>query len=457
MRKIRLKKWREYAKPEETDRLHPAYRKYFYYARRRVFNTRSLFVALFGMSLFLSLSHRAGTVLSVSLAIFATYLYLRARSLAEHLKARRIAPTRAVEREQVEVRFDVVNEGSLKALDVVLIDRFAGSTTGRVAFLIDEPLAAGTVYKGEYKMACDGGMGVFKFGPMELVVGDGLGLFEFTVEIESRDELEVFPRLEQIPQLPLRGAQQSFFYGLYDLPMRGASVNFIGIRDYVRGDPLRYISWRLSVRNGKLLVKEFEKIANTSITLLLNMDARDHMGRKSESTWEYAKDTALAIVSQQMSNGNSLQLFSQRKHVEMGQGEAHAHLIARTVFDLAPEAAEGAHQLVERTQAMVARGSTVIFIGPLYGSDADQLVQSLLKLTLRQVAVYCVLIEPSGFVIGKVQGEMKAMLDTSILKSGATLQRFLKRAELAGISCCVIEGGKPLGNSMLGAQGQVRS
>ncbi|MBI3543479.1 MAG: DUF58 domain-containing protein [Deltaproteobacteria bacterium] len=449
MRVVRAKSWREYVKPESRAGIHPAYRSYLYYSRRRAINKISVLAALVALCLLLGLSARVGVVLGVSLALFLGYLYLRARRLAEGLHLRRRVPAKAVEHDEIEIGFELVNRSGFAVRDVVVVDGFAGSKAGRELVWVDEPVAARSVFAGSYRRKCDAGMGVFGFEPMTAIVSDPLGVFELIVTEDVPGRIEVYPKLEPIPQLELRGSRESFLYGIYDLPTRGASVNFMGIREYVRGDSLRHVAWRLSARNGKLLVKEFEKIANTEITVLLNMDGRDHVGRKSESTWEYAKDAALAVVTQQMANGNSLQLVSNDRRVRFGRGEAHANLIARVIFDVMPVNDRSDRSLVERSLELVPAASTVVFIGPLLHTDPEALLRSLLKLRLEGVDVVCLLIHPASFAAGKVEGELKFMVESTAWKNESSIRRLLLRMRQAGIDAFLLENGKPIATSLL--------
>ncbi len=452
MQTVRARKWRELVRAADGDQVHPAYRRYAYYARRRYFNKLSFLAATIALSLLIGIYDRVGNVLAAALLLFTGYLYLRARSLAEGIHIRRLPPVKALEGEKIAVEFEVENRSAFAAADLILLDHFDGAQSGREIAWLDETLRPASSMRGSYEKTCDAGMGVFGFGELTVVVSDPLGVFEFLITSDVKQSVEVYPRLEPIPQLPLHGSRESFHYGLYDLPTRGTSVNFAGIRDYLRGDPLRFIAWRLSVRNGRLLVKEFEKIANTEISVLLNMDARDHMGRKSESTWEYAKDAALALVTQQMANGNALQFFSNTHHVEMGRGEAHTNLIARVIFKQMPAPDPHPKNLIDRYFHLLPAASTVLYVGPVYGSNPETLLRSFLKLKYEGLDVVCVLVHPTSFVEGKVHGELKLFVDSNAWRADAAIEKFALRLVRAGITTYLLENHKPLGSSMLAAR-----
>ena len=452
MRTVRARKWQERVRASESDQVHPAYRGYTYYARRRYFNKVSFFAASVALSLLLGLYARVGNVLALALVLFTGYLYLRARALAEGIYVRRKPPAKAVQGQKIEIGFEIENRSAFAVADLIFIDQFNGALAGREVAWVDETIRPHSSLLSLYSKTCDAGMGVFGFGELTVVVSDPLGVFEFLISCDDQQSVEVYPKLARIPQLPMRGSRESFHYGLYDLPTRGASVNFAGIRDYSRGDPLRFIAWRLSVRNGRLLVKEFEKIANTEISIILNMDSRDHMGRKSESTWEYAKDAALALLTQQMTNGNAMQFFSNARYVETGRGEAHTNLIARVIFNLMPAADPNLKNLVDRYRELIAPASTVLYIGPLYGSDAEALFRSFLMLKYRGIDVICMLVHPTSFVEGKVHGDMKIFVDSNAWRADAAIEKFALRLARAGITTYLLANHKPIGASMLAAR-----
>ncbi len=57
----------------------------------------------------------------------------------------------------------------------------------------------------------------------------------------------------------LRGDEQSNLVGF--------DSDILSIRDYIPGDPLRYISWKSTAKTGKLKTKEFASLENRSITI----------------------------------------------------------------------------------------------------------------------------------------------------------------------------------------------
>jgi uncharacterized protein (DUF58 family) len=292
-------------------------------------------------------------------------------------------------------------------------------------------------------------MGVFTYGPMTALVSDPLGIFQFLVIENEEKATHVFPRVTPLPNLPVRGSKESFNFGLYDVASRGLSSNFIGVRDFEKGDSLRYISWKLSLKARKLLVKEFEKSVNAEITLILDMAAESHMGWKSESTWEYAKDIALSIVSRELANGNQLQLVSNGRHIPTGTGEQHNFELIRAVFNLVPVSDPTRADIVERASTMMRRGTTALYIGPVFRPEFKRTEEALARLKADGMDVVAILLDAGSFVRGKLHGTMKAAVEVKITQGREILQGTVTRLATMGVVTYLISNGCDIGREML--------
>ncbi|MFN8219480.1 MAG: DUF58 domain-containing protein [Fimbriimonadales bacterium] len=67
---------------------------------------------------------------------------------------------------------------------------------------------------------------------------------------------------------------------------RGAGIEPRGIREYVAGDPLRFVHWRSSARAGQLLVKEFETGSHASVAFFVQRSRGSDVGEGVETTLE---------------------------------------------------------------------------------------------------------------------------------------------------------------------------
>lgn len=87
---------------------------------------------------------------------------------------------------------------------------------------------------------------------------DPLGLCRGFVRVRVPQTLLVLPRRYRLPPLALPGHEKYQQGGVAQASHVGQSEEFVALRDYRRGDPLRHIHWRSWARVGRPVVREFE-------------------------------------------------------------------------------------------------------------------------------------------------------------------------------------------------------
>ncbi len=97
-------------------------------------------------------------------------------------------------------------------------------------------------------------------------------------------------------ELIARTVVEGFLHGLHRSPYVGFSVEFASHREYVPGDDLRHLNWKLYARNDKLYVKQYD--AETNLDCHLVVDVSTSMETKSAgvSKRRYATMLAAAVA-----------------------------------------------------------------------------------------------------------------------------------------------------------------
>jgi uncharacterized protein (DUF58 family) len=93
-----------------------------------------------------------------------------------------------------------------------------------------------------------------------------------------------------------RMAVEGFVGGLHKSPYHGVSVEFAEHREYVPGDDIRYVDWKVWSKTDKLYLKQFEQETNLIAYLLL--DTSESMGYASGdniSKLQYAQLIAASL------------------------------------------------------------------------------------------------------------------------------------------------------------------
>jgi uncharacterized protein (DUF58 family) len=101
--------------------------------------------------------------------------------------------------------------------------------------------------------------GAYRFGPVDLQISRDAGWWRRQVRLQHPGEVAVFPNIVAIKriQLSLRRGLRAMA-GLRRARPPGASTAFAGLRDYVRGDDFRRVSWTATARRDRPVVVEVE-------------------------------------------------------------------------------------------------------------------------------------------------------------------------------------------------------
>ena len=112
-------------------------------------------------------------------------------------------------------------------------------------------------------------IGTYTAGLEHIVVHDFLGLFSATVENERRRQVNVTPKLQTIDDIRFSAdAMQETTKAAKSHV--ADSMDYSHVREYVPGDPLKTIHWKLSARSDHYLTRLYEVYTNPGVAVLLD-------------------------------------------------------------------------------------------------------------------------------------------------------------------------------------------
>jgi uncharacterized protein (DUF58 family) len=100
--------------------------------------------------------------------------------------------------------------------------------------------------------------GVIQFTGVTVTRPDPFGLWNACVSIPLSQSLTVLPKRYPLPPFRLPGIRRHHAGGIALTSSVGDSDEFISMRDYRPGDPLRRIHWKSWAKTGKPVVKEYQ-------------------------------------------------------------------------------------------------------------------------------------------------------------------------------------------------------
>jgi uncharacterized protein (DUF58 family) len=97
-------------------------------------------------------------------------------------------------------------------------------------------------------------------------------------------------------ELKARTIVEGFLSGLHRSPFKGFSVEFAEYRQYMPGDDLSTIDWKVFARSDRYYVKKFEEETNLDAHLLLDVSGSMGYGSTAMTKFEYAACLAASLA-----------------------------------------------------------------------------------------------------------------------------------------------------------------
>ena len=184
--------------------------------------------------------------------------------------------------------------------------------------------------------------------------------------------------------------------GMHRSPVRGISTEFSAYRQYVAGDEIRHIDWKLYGRTNRYHVKLFDAETNFVSNLLLDASSSMTFGSGNITKLEYAKymaaSLAYLIVDQRDSAGVGVFDGQLQKYIEPKSTLGILADISRELEAVEPQPRTAiADILHEFAGRMTRRGMVMVFSDLL--DNTDEFIKGINHLRFRghNVVVFHVL------------------------------------------------------------------
>src|SRR5687767_6577296 len=96
-------------------------------------------------------------------------------------------------------------------------------------------------------------------------------------------------------ELKARTIVEGFLSGLHRSPIKGFSVEFAEYRQYIAGDDLATIDWKVYARSDRHYVKKFEEETNLDCHLMLDLSGSMGYGSRGITKFEYGACLAASL------------------------------------------------------------------------------------------------------------------------------------------------------------------
>jgi uncharacterized protein (DUF58 family) len=179
--------------------------------------------------------------------------------------------------------------------------------------------------------------GVIRLHDLRVALPDPFGLFQKCARVKApAATLMVLPRRHPLPPIQLPGGAAFKITGETNTNAIGNSGEFVGLRDYRPGDPLRQIHWKSWARTGRPIVKELEDTFYPRYGLVLDTLCLDRTDIRFEEAVSVAASFASAIDTSE--SLLDLMFIKNEAHiVTAGRGVERAEKLLEVLAGVTPE------------------------------------------------------------------------------------------------------------------------
>jgi len=183
--------------------------------------------------------------------------------------------------------------------------------------------------------------------------------------------------LAEISRLDLRARQvvEGYVSGLHKSPRKGYSVEFAEHREYVQGDDIRHIDWKLWGREDRWYIKQYEEETNLRCNLLIDMSESMRFGTGPLNKFEYSATAAAAIAFLLLKQRDAvgIRLFDDalRDTVPLSSNWHALHNILTVVENSKPKKKTEVSQTLADFAEHAGRRSMVVLFSDLFVDPAE--------------------------------------------------------------------------------------
>lgn len=233
--------------------------------------------------------------------------------------------------------------------------------------------------------------GYLQFSAAKIARPDPFGLMQAVRKNSLPDTLLILPRLYRVPLLKLPGGRKYQQGGLTSVNSLGDSQEFITLRDYRPGDPLRSIHWRSYAKLGRPVVKEFQNEFIVRQGLVLDTYIENGSAQVFEDAVSLAASFAHALTRGSFDSLLDLMFVGSRAYrFTAGRGVAEPESMLEILACVEPCLDQSFQLLRDLVQRHIGETSGLICIFVKWDNQRRVLLEHLLAIAM---PVYVFLIQ----------------------------------------------------------------
>jgi uncharacterized protein (DUF58 family) len=173
--------------------------------------------------------------------------------------------------------------------------------------------------------------------------------------------------IARISRLDLRAKQvvEGFISGMHRSPFFGHSVEFVQHREYVPGDDIRHLDWKVWSKTDRFFIKQYEEETNLRCTLVVDVSESMHYGRGPMNKYNYGCTIGACLAYLLLRQQDSVGLITfdsdVRQIVPSRSANTHIDAIVKAMDVSRPREKTDIEKILRRVaETVTSRGMIVI-------------------------------------------------------------------------------------------------
>jgi uncharacterized protein (DUF58 family) len=195
--------------------------------------------------------------------------------------------------------------------------------------------------------------------------------------------------IARISRLDLRARHvvEGFISGMHKSPFFGHSIEFVQHREYVPGDDIRHLDWKVWSKTDRYYIKQYEAETNLRCTLVVDVSESMHYGRGALNKYNYACTVAACLgyllLRQQDAVGAITFDSDVRQIVPSRSQQNHIDAIVNSLDVSRPREKTDLEKILRRVAENVTGRGMIVLVSDLL-ADRDPLLRGLEMLCHRR-------------------------------------------------------------------------
>jgi uncharacterized protein (DUF58 family) len=263
-------------------------------------------------------------------------------------------------------------------------------------------------------------------------------------------------------ELKARAIVEGFLSGLHRSPFKGFSVEFAEYRQYMSGDDISTIDWKVFARSDRYYVKKFEEETNLACHLVLDVSRSMGYGSGALTKLEYGACLAASLSYLMTRQRDAVGLIGFDEQIvtrlPASARPGHLHALLVTLSRLQPGAGTNVSKPLHQLADALTKRGMVVLISDLF-DDPELVIKGLKHFRFRgsEVIVFHVLDadeirfpfeRATRFQDLENQDEVLAVpalvREHYLHELDALVTRYRRELGSVGIDYCLVDTSKPL-------------